>query len=150
MKTLALFLILSFNAVALLALAAPQTPAAPPAPPMHHAVRDHAMAMHHHMQMQEQITKMRATLDKMKTNLGKISDPALKQQAQLDVELWESMVQPVEDTVKMMPMQGVVGMMGGADHASMESKDTPKPCAKLSCFEHGRFSALFDLRQPLR
>ena len=82
------------------------------------------MTMHHHMEMQQQVAKMRATLEKMKANLDKISDPAVKQQAQLDVELWDAMVQHMEGMVKMMTMHG--GMMGGGDHSGMEKKDGPK------------------------
>jgi hypothetical protein len=123
MKALILFLVLSLSAAVGLAQ---QTPAAPPAHSPHHADGDHAMAMHHHMEMQEQVAKMRATLDKMKANLGKISDPVVKQQAQLDVELWDSMVQHMEAMVKMMPMHGGMGMMGGDDHSGAEKKDAPK------------------------
>ena len=75
-------------------------------------------------------TQLRATLDKMKANVGKISDPVLKDQAQLDVELWESMVQHMEDMVKMMSMHGGMGMMGGPDHSNMEKKETPPPTKK--------------------
>src|SRR5882672_12708290 len=109
MKSLALFLVLSFTTAGIWAQAAPQAPAPPP-PPAHHHMDDHMMAMHHHTQMQEQVAKMRATLEKMKANLAKISDPALKQQAQLDTDLWEEMVQHMEGMAKM--MQGHMGMMG--------------------------------------
>ena len=51
--------------------------------------------------MKAQVEKMRATLDQMKANLAKIKDPALKQQAQLDVDLWEAMVEHMEGMVKM-------------------------------------------------
>ncbi len=108
MKVLALLLAFSLNAVGGWAQADPQTPdtSSP------HATHPdgHAMAMHRHMQMQEQVTKMRATLNRMKANLDKISDPALKEHAQLNVELWESMVQHMEDMVKMMPMHGGMNM----------------------------------------
>jgi hypothetical protein len=52
--------------------------------------------------MKAQVEKMRATLEQMKANLAKIKDPALKQQAQLDVDLWEAMVEHAEGMVKMM------------------------------------------------
>ena len=121
MKLFALFLALSLNAARLLAQAAPQNSPPPP----HHQMGDHATAMHHHMQMQEQVTKMRSTLDKMKANVGTISDPASREHAQLDLELWESMVQHMEDMVKMMSMGGT-GMKEGADHSRMEMKETPQ------------------------
>ena len=117
----ALVLALSLNAARLLAQAAPQNSPPPP----HHQMGDHATAMHHHMQMQEQVTKMRSTLDQMKANVGTISDSASREHAQLDLELWESMVQHMEDMVKMMSMGGT-GMKEGADHSRMEMKETPQ------------------------
>lgn len=129
MKALALFLVLSCSAVGLWAQAAPQTPAPPP-PGMHHPRHDHMMAMHKHMQdMQAQVANMRATLEKMKANLSRITDPAVKQQAQLDVDLWESMVQHMEGMAKMMSGHAGMGMgtMGGVKETpSTEKEEAPK------------------------
>jgi hypothetical protein len=52
--------------------------------------------------MKAQVEKMRATLDQMRANLAKVKDPALKQQAQFDVDLWEAMVEHMENMVQMM------------------------------------------------
>jgi hypothetical protein len=72
------------------------------------------MDMHQHMQsMEDQTAKMRATLEKMKSNLSKITDPALKQQAQYDIDLWEEMVQHMEGMSKMMKAHEGMGMMDG-------------------------------------
>jgi len=104
--------------------APPHEPAPPPPPPMH------GCCMHGHHRgmsgsgmalpdMKAQVEKMRATLEQMKANLAKVKDPALKQQAQLDVDLWEAMVGHMEGMVKMMaqppePATGVKpGEMGG-------------------------------------
>lgn len=78
-----------------------QTPAAPPTPPMHHDMGPgmHQEQMH---EMKAHVEKMHATLDQMKANLAKVKDPAAKQQAQLDVDLWEGMVQHMDGMVKMM------------------------------------------------
>ena len=67
------------------------------------------------MSMQEQATKMRETLEKMKANVAKISDLAAKQHAQYDVDLWEQMVQHMEGMAKM--HSGMMGM--GMDHGGM-------------------------------
>lgn len=126
MKRLVLFILVSFMTGGLLAQTPPQTPAAapPPAathPPMH----DHMMAMHHDMQsMQDQATKMRATLEKLKANLAKITDPTAKRQAQLDVELWEEMVQHIEGMAKMMKAHEGMGDMKA--HPSMP-EEKPQP-----------------------
>ena len=80
MKTLALFVLVSFMTGGLWAQATPQTP---PPPPKHPPMHDHMMAMHH--DMQDQAVRMRATLEKLKANVAKIADPATKQQAQLNV-----------------------------------------------------------------
>jgi hypothetical protein len=55
----------------------------------------------------------------MKANLPKIKDATLKQQAQLDADLWESMVQHMEGMVKMMSERPGMGMMGGMHHRGM-------------------------------
>jgi len=106
--------------------AAPAPAQAPPAAaPMH---RHHDMAAMHqaHLQeMKDQVAKMRATLEQLKANLAKVKDPALKQQSQLDVDLWEGMVKHMEGMVEMMSHGGMgpgmgaemgAGMMGGGMH----------------------------------
>ena len=114
--------------VVLFAQDTPKTETAPPATPPAHA-HGGTMGMHHMMNMEDQVVKMRATLEKMKANLSKISDPALKQQAQYDVDLWEDMVQHMESMSKMMKAHGGMGMGGmGMGHPSMPPSDkTPAP-----------------------
>lgn len=112
--------------------APPQEPAPPARPPMQgccmhshqdgvsgHNMSGPGMAM---PDMKAQVEKMRATLDQMKANLAKVGDPAVKQQAQFDVELWQAMVEHMEGMVKMMSqapdmpmgnMQGGKGCCGG-------------------------------------
>src|SRR5690242_20997030 len=59
-------------------------------PPRRH---QHMMAMQQHMQeMKAQIAKMQANVDQMKANAGKIKDPAVRQQADLDAQMWQMMV----------------------------------------------------------
>ena len=102
-----------------------QAPAPQPPPPVHHGMHHDRAAMHqeHIQQMKDQVAKMRATLDQMKANLSKVKDPAVKQQSQLDIDLWEGMVQHMEGMVSMMS-QHEGGMTGGTHH-DMEEKATP-------------------------
>lgn len=98
----------------------PSTPNSGQAPTPGHTTHS---AMHHHAGMQSdmhaQVQKMRATLDKMKANLATIKDPTVKQQAQLDVDLWETMVQHMEGMAKMMSGHPDMGMMGNMHHEDM-------------------------------
>jgi len=66
--------------------------------------------------MKAQVEKMRAALDQMKANLAKLKDPTVKQQAQLDVDLWQAMVEHMEGMAKMVshgPDQAMGDMHGG-------------------------------------
>jgi hypothetical protein len=98
-----------------------QPPADTPPPP---AAHHHGMGGMHDQHMQEmksQVEQMRATLEKMKTNVAKVKDPALKQQSQYDVDLWESMVKHMEGMVTMMSGDHEMGMMmGGSPHGQHE------------------------------
>lgn len=91
-----------------------QTPAPPPSQghPMHHAMQHDMSAMHQqHMQaMKAQVDQMRAKVEAMKANLPNVKDSALKQQLQNDVDLWEMMVNHMDQMSKM--MEGGPGMMG--------------------------------------
>lgn len=124
MKLSAVFLALAIGAVVLWAQNAPQNPPSQPAPPMNHA-HGGMMDMHQHMmKTQDQAAAMRATLEKMKANVSKISDPALKQQAQYDADLWEQMVQHMESMSAMMNAHTGMGMGSGM---GMGMKHPPIP-----------------------
>jgi hypothetical protein len=84
----------------------PQPPDAQSAPPMHHPM-GHDMHQQHMQEMKAQLEKMHATLDQMKANLAKLKDPAAKQQAQLNVDLWQGMVGHLDGMVKMMSDGGM-------------------------------------------
>jgi hypothetical protein len=118
-------LILSAGLAAQTSTPAQETAPATP-PPVHH---QHMMAMQQHMQeMKAQITKMQANVDQMKANAAKIKDPAARQQAELDAQMWQSMVDHMQGMQKMMAEHG--GMMGPGMHHEMHHpspKGTPPP-----------------------
>ena len=142
MKSILLSLALCCLTASLWGQTSAQTPAPPaqPAHPAHHDMQHgKAMPADHMQGMKDQVAKMRATLEIMKSNLLTLKgDPAARQQAQLNVELWEVMIQHMEGMVKMMSahegmgMGGGMGMMGGMHHGEhhhdMECKrdDCPK------------------------
>ncbi len=92
--------------------------------PMHHQM--HPPGMQEHMQeMKAQVASMRTKVDQMKANLGKIKDPATKQQMQLDTDLWDAMVTHLENMQKMMAEHMIGGMHHGP-HGSGGPPDTPQ------------------------
>jgi hypothetical protein len=128
MKALNTVLLVLCLSVAVWSQATPQAPApeppAPPAPPMHHGMPhgmpDDMAAMHkkHMDEAKAQIDKMKATVEQMQANLAKFKDPAARQQAQLDIDLWNAMIGHLDHMVKM--MDAGPGMMGpGRMHRDM-------------------------------
>jgi len=109
----------------------PQPPDAQSAPPMHHPM-GHDMHQQHMQEMKAQLEKMHATLDQMKANLAKMKDPAAKQQAQLNVDLWQDMVGHLDGMVKMMSDGGMHerGMMHGGAAMPMACCDGMKEGAQ--------------------
>ena len=94
------------------AAGAQATPARPAMTPEQRAAHRKQMQeqMQKHMQaMHEQMEKAKATLQQMKDNLPKITDPAAQQQAQLDINMWQTLVDHMS---AMMEHMGP-GMMGG-------------------------------------
>ena len=93
----------------------------------------------HMQEMKTQLEKMHATLDQMKTNLAKLKDPAAKQQAQLDVDLWEGMVHHLDGMVKMMSDQGMphegAGMQMGCCVGMKDGAQAGGCCAGNKCMQ---------------
>ncbi len=118
------------SALLLVLFLSPYFMAQEPAPtPPHHDMHHSDMAAMHAKEMQhmkDEVSKMRDTLNQMKSNLDKLKDPAVKQQAQLDVDLWEAMVGHMEGMVNMMSAHEGMGMMHG-----MPPK-TPPPADKAA------------------
>lgn len=121
-----------------------QTPAAPPTPPTHHDMGPGMHQQHMH-EMKAHVEKIHATLDQMKANLAKVKDPAAKQQAQLDIDLWEGMVQHMDGMVNMMsdhPMghEGMghdgMGLQMGCCAGMKEGEHQGGCCGGMKCMQH--------------
>ena len=126
MRLSALLLVLFFTPYFMAQEPTP-APAMPPHHDMHHAdmAAMHAKEMQH---MKDEVAKMRDTLNQMKSNLDKLKDPAVRQQSQYDVDLWEAMVSHMEGMVNMMSAHEGMGMGMGMMHG-MPPK-TPLPTEK--------------------
>jgi Spy/CpxP family protein refolding chaperone len=111
MKATVLGIVLALAGACVLAQTPTPNSSATPPPPMHRM--HHDMMAAHMQQMRDQVSKMRSTLEEMKANLSKITDPALKQQAQYDVDLWEAMVHHMEVMTDMMGSHSGMGMGHG-------------------------------------
>src|SRR5690242_11223500 len=84
-----------------------QPVAVPPTPPQTNMHQQHMQDMKAH------IAKMRENVTQMRTNAAKIKDPALRQQAQLDADMWDGMIAHMESMQGMMGGPGGMGMMAG-------------------------------------
>src|SRR5579864_2827553 len=124
MKPASLLLAVLFLSAGLVA----QTSTQSTAPGTPAARQQHMMAMQQHMQeMKAQMAKMQANVDQMKANAANIKDPAVRQQADLDAQMWQMMVDHMQGMQKMMADHG--GMMGGGMHHMHHpgAKGTPPP-----------------------
>jgi hypothetical protein len=126
MKPASLFLAVLFLSAGLAAQTSTQSTA--PGTPV--ARQQHMMAMQQHMQeMKTQMAKMQANVDQMKANAANIKDPAVRQQADLDAQMWQMMVDHMRGMHKMMA-DHAGGMMQGGMHHPMHhpgAKGTPPP-----------------------
>lgn len=129
MKPVSLFLAVLFLSGGLAAQTSAQgTTQGTPTPPH----QEHMMAMQQHMrEMKAQVAKMQANVDQMKANAAQIKDPAVRQQADLDAQMWQMMVDHMQGMEKMMAEHGP-GMMHGGMHHPMHHPapgGTPPPSA---------------------
>ena len=125
MKPASLFLVLLFLSTGLAAQTSAQSTASGTPPPLHH---QHMMEMQQHMQeMKAQVAKMQANVEQMKANAAQIKDPAVRQQADLDAQMWQMMVDHMQGMQKMMAEHG--GMMHGGMHHMHHpgARGTPPP-----------------------
>lgn len=69
------------------------------------------MQEQHMQKMQQQLQQFRTLLDKMKADAAKLQDPAGKQVAQDNIDLWQALYDHMEGMQQMMQQHG--GMMMG-------------------------------------
>jgi len=89
-----------------------------PGPPP--AAHERMGAMHQQMMksMQADLDSMKANLQKMKDQLRNIEDPGIREQAQLNIAMWQSLVDNMNKHMEM--MKGMMGGPGmGHDHGAM-------------------------------
>lgn len=132
MKAKLLGIVLALGTASLWAQTPATNPAPAPPPPMHRM--HHDMMAQHMRQMQAQVDQMRATLEQMKANLAKITDPAVKQQSQYNVDMWETMVHHMEMMTRAMAPHSDMGHgmgmgsgmgMGGMQSGQSSGSQTP-------------------------
>jgi hypothetical protein len=127
MKAASVFLGVLFLGAGLAAQTSAQgtTPGTPPPP-------HHQQMMQQHMQeMKAQVAKMQANVDQMKANAAKIQDPAVRQQADLDAQMWQMMVDHMHGMQQMMSEHEGGMMHGGMHHPHHPgAQGTPPPSAQ--------------------
>jgi len=76
-----------------------------------------AMRMGQLMRLSDDLKAMRTKLDEMKANAAKVKDPTLKQQLQLDNELWAMMLSHVQQITASAAQSRTFGRFGPSDQA---------------------------------
>ncbi len=89
----------------------------------------HAMHEKHMQEMKQNIAKMKALLQEMKTNAAGLSG---KEKAAMDanVQLWQMMIDHMEEMMNNMSMMGSMDMHGGMmghQGGAMDKQTTPPP-----------------------
>ena len=81
-------------------------------------------AMHDQMMksMQADLDSMRSNLQKMKDQLSKVSDQSTKDQLQLNISMWQVLIDNMDKHMTMMK-----GMMGSGHGMMMHGQQTPTP-----------------------
>lgn len=81
-------------------------------------------AMHDQMMksMQADLDSMRSNLQKMKDQLSKVSDQSTKDQLQLNISMWQTLIDNMDKHLTMMK-----GMMGPGHGMMMHGGQTPTP-----------------------
>ena len=81
-------------------------------------------AMHDQMMksMQADMDSMRSNLQKMKDQLSKVSDPSTKDQLQLNINMWQTMIDNMDKHMSMMK-----GMMGSGHGMMMHGGQPTTP-----------------------
>lgn len=113
------------------AAAAPQPdPQAPPSRPAGQAMSPaeiNAMHMGQLMRLSDELKAMRTKLDEMKANAAKVKDPALKQQIQLDTELWAMMLSHIQEMNAVNAQTRAFGHFGTGDQVYRQQRQAMRP-----------------------
>ena len=92
----------------------------------HTGQRQNMAAMHQQMMqsLQADLDAMRANLQKMKDQLGKVSDPSTKEQMQLNIDMWQTVLDNIDKHMTMMKQ------MMGSRHGRMAPGEQQPPPTK--------------------
>ena len=86
-----------------------------------------AMRMGQLMRMSDELKAMRTKLDEMKANAAKVKDPTLKQQLQLDNELWAMMLLHVQQITVSAAQNRSFARFGSGDQAYRMQRQAMRP-----------------------
>lgn len=88
--------------------------------------QQHMAAMHEQMMkgMQADLDSMRSNLQKMKDQLAKVSDPSTKDQLQLNISMWQTLIDNMDKHMTMMKQMMPPG------HGMMMQDNHPAPRKK--------------------
>ena len=124
-KILILSSVLLISALAFAQQSSQSTPPATgaQAAPAHQHMQEHMQAM------KAQLEKMKSSVEQMKANLAKIKDAGARQQAQLDLDLWQGMVDHLSAMMEHMGPGMMAGPgMGMMGHGDMHGGMAGCPC----------------------
>ena len=86
-----------------------------------------AMRMGQLMRLSDDLKAMRTKLDEMKANAAKVKDPTLKQQLQLDNELWAMMLSHVQQITASAAQSRSFSRFGPSDQAYRMQRQAQRP-----------------------
>ena len=86
-----------------------------------------AMRMGQLVRLSDDLKAMRTKLDEMKANAAKVKDPTLKQQLQLDNELWAMMLSHVQQITATAAQSRSFGRFGPSDQAYRMQRQAQRP-----------------------
>jgi hypothetical protein len=81
------------------------------------------------MRLTAELRVMRSKLGEMNANTAKVKDPTLKQQLQLDNELWAMMLSQLELMTAGPPQSRPPGRVGGPEQMPRQQRQTLPPAA---------------------
>jgi|SRR5271165_1849770 len=79
------------------------------------------------MRLSDELKAMHTKLDEMKANAAKVKDPTLKQQLQLDNELWAMMLSHMQQVTASVAQSRSFGRFGPGDQAYRMQRQATRP-----------------------